>query len=103
MHANNGLGAKAIYPILHRTSLSRFKLPAHSIFFPPEANQSLHSAKFTRPLGEIADLTTENTECTENKKRQLSSKKLARSYLAFFNKKAMDFSWLAVANTYYES
>jgi hypothetical protein len=66
MHAIKGLGAKAIYPILHRTSLSRFQLPPSSNFFPPKANQSLLSAIFSRPLGENADLTTEDTESTED-------------------------------------
>jgi hypothetical protein len=49
---------QAIYPILHRTSLSQFQLPAPSNFFPPEAKQALISAIFSRPLGENADLTT---------------------------------------------
>jgi hypothetical protein len=72
--------------------------PTHGKFFPQWGNSPSASAKNSRPLGENADLNTENTEGTENKKRQLSSKKLARSYLACF-KKTMDISWLAEANT----
>jgi len=51
---------------MHRTSLSQFQLPAPSNFFPPEAKQALLSAIFSRPLGENADLTTEDTESAED-------------------------------------